>query len=125
MTLKTSLVQHIQDAFRLTDRGVIGIVDEVLALGRDHRLQLVWQSGRCRVQPLDGNGQDTIEVPLPKSVFRAILARLAAMCNERSPNAVSPYGGQGEIVIGGDPQAVVQVTFTNTGDEQRVVMGQV
>ncbi len=49
-------------------------------------------------------GDDGLEVVLTwsvgKSVFRAILARVATLCNEQSANSVSPYGGQGELVVG-------------------------
>jgi hypothetical protein len=61
-----------------------------------------------------------MELPLPKSVFRAILARLAAMCNERIPDSVSPYGGEGELSVGTDPPAIFRVAFTNTAGGQRL-----
>jgi hypothetical protein len=64
--------------------------------------------------------QESIEVPLPRSVFRAILARIAALCGERMPNPVSPYGGEGELAIGTNPPTVFQVAFSNTPDEQRL-----
>ena len=64
--------------------------------------------------------QGLIQVPLPKSVFRAALARLAALCNERNPGSVSSYGGEGELVIGAEPSHVCHVTFTNTSSTQWV-----
>ena len=59
-----------------------------------------------------------IEKPLRKSVFRAILARLAALCNERSPGSVSVYGGQGEVLVGDNPLKLLRISFANTPDEQ-------
>lgn len=73
------------------------------------------------VQKLDP-GLPVVRVPLPKSVFRAVLARLAALCNEQKAGAVSPYGGLGQIVIGTEPSKVVSVSFTNTTAEQTVVI---
>lgn len=62
---------------------------------------------------------EPIEVPIPKSAFRAILARLAALCNERAPGSTSPYGGEGELLAGGSSPAAFRVSFTNTPDAQR------
>jgi hypothetical protein len=59
-------------------------------------------------------------VPLPPAAFRTILARIAALCNERSPNSVSPYGGQGLLAVKGSPSTVFHVNFINTPNEQRL-----
>src|SRR5882724_4162135 len=99
--------------------GIVGLVDNLLSLCRQHGLELDWQAGRCRVRSAGGEWRDLDDVPLRTSVFRAILARLAALCNERRPGAVSPYGGAGEIAVGGNPVTVFRVAFTNTPGEQR------
>ena len=57
-------------------------------------------------------------VPLPPAAFRTILARIAALCNQFSPNAVTPYGGEGLLTVKGPPATVVRVAFVNTPDEQ-------
>jgi hypothetical protein len=59
-------------------------------------------------------------VPLPPAAFRPILARIAALCNEYSPNAVSPYGGEGLLAVKGPPPTIVLVAFVNTPNEQRL-----
>jgi hypothetical protein len=46
------------------------------------------------------------------------LARVAVLCNQRTPNSVSPYGGQGELLIGPEPTTTMRVAFVNTPDEQ-------
>jgi hypothetical protein len=112
--------EQLQRVFRPTGRGVVGIVDELLVLCRDEGLQFDWQAGQCRVRPLGAEPAESTEVPLPKSAFRAILARVAALCNERTPGSVSPYGGEGELLVGTDSPAVFRVAFTNTPDEQRL-----
>jgi hypothetical protein len=101
-------------------RGVVGLVDDLLAVCREYDLQLDWQSDRCRVRSFGGEWEELIDVSLRKSVFRAILARVAALCNERSPNSTSPYGGQGEIMVGVNPATVFRATLTNTASEQRL-----
>lgn len=100
--------------------GVVGMVDDLLRLCPEHGLQLDWQAGCCRIRSL-GNGSDTVvDRPLRKSVFRAILARIAALCNQRSPDSVAPYGGQGELSVGASPVTRVGVSFVNTANEQWV-----
>lgn len=99
--------------------GIIGLVDGLLSLCRQHSLELDWQAGRCRARSAGGEWYDLDDVPLRKSVFRAVLARLAALCNERRPGSVSPYGGTGEIAVDGNPVTVFRVAFTNTPDQQR------
>jgi hypothetical protein len=100
--------------------GVTGLVDELLAVCREHGLQLDWQGGRCRVRPIGSDWQEVAGLSLRKSVFRAILARLAALCNARTPDAVSPYGGEGEFVVGTNPSTVFRVRFANTLAEQKL-----
>jgi hypothetical protein len=52
--------------------------------------------------------------------LRALLARLAALCNEQTPNSVTPYGGQGQFSPGTSPPAVFRVAFINTAAEQKL-----
>jgi len=96
------------------------LVDDLLAVCLEHGLQLDWQADRCRVRSFGGGWEESIDVPLRKSVFRAILARVATLCNERIPNSVSPYGGQGELSVGANRPAVFRVTFANTPTEQKL-----
>ena len=108
----------IRRAFEPTQRGVVGLVDNLLDLCRQQGLQLDWQANRCLVRPLGAEPQESAELLLPKFVFRALLARMAVLCNERTPNSVSPYGGEGELSVGTSPPTVFRVAFTNTPGEQ-------
>lgn len=110
----------IRRVFQPTQHGVVGLVDNLLGLSQGQDLQIEWQDGRCRVRALGAEPEEFIEVPLPKSVFRAVLARLATLCNQHDLGSTSPYGGEGELAIGGDPPTVCRVEFTNTLDVQRV-----
>jgi hypothetical protein len=112
--------ERLQRAFEPNQRGVVGLVDDLLALCREQGLQLDWQADRCRVRPLGAEPPESTEIPLPKSVFRAILARMAALCNERIPDSVSPYSGEGELSVCTDAPTVFRVAFTNTPGEQRL-----
>lgn len=112
--------ERLQRAFDPTRRDVIGLVEELLGLCREQELQLDWQANQCRVRRLGVEPQETTEIPLPKSVFRAILARIAVLCNEKAPSSVSPYEGEGELSIGTNPPTVFRVAFTNTPGQQRL-----
>ncbi len=100
--------------------GIVGLVDDVLVVCHEHGLQLDWQADRFRFRSPDGEWEELPDVTLPKSVFRAILARIAALCNQRTPNSVSPYGGQGELTVGEDQTARFRVSFSNTLAAQRL-----
>jgi hypothetical protein len=120
MSATSQLTGLFRDPLEHPTRGVIGLVNDLLRLCQEQGLQLDWQADRCRVRSLAGGAEEVIDRPLRKSAFRAILARVAALCSERSPDTISPYGGQGELTVGLDPATVFRVAFTNTLDEQRL-----
>jgi hypothetical protein len=100
--------------------GVAGLVDNLLAVCLEHGLQLERDAGRCHFRSFGGCWEELTDVRLRKSAFRAVLARLAALCNERTPNSVSPHGRQGELSAGANPLALFRVSFTNTPAEQKL-----
>lgn len=110
--------EQLRHALTSPTRGVLGLIDELLAVARERSLRLDWKADRCRVQFRESNSPDLIDVPLRKSVVRAALARIAVLCNQRKPNSVSPYGGQGELLVGSDPKTTIRAVFVNTPDEQ-------
>ena len=118
MSNPSSLPERLERALAHPDRGVLGLVDELLAASHEQDIQLGWDGGRCHISLLSGGPPERIEVPLEKSIVRAALARVAALCNERAPNTVSPYGGQGELAIDSNPAKVVRVSLVNTREEQ-------
>lgn len=128
MTQSTPFAERVQKAFRPTPRGVVGLVDDLLGLCRVHQLRLQFADGLCSVRRLGADDADALQVPLPKSVFRAALARVAALCNERRPGSVTPYRGEGEVVVptppspNGVPPSTCYVSFTNTPSEQQLEM---
>ena len=115
---RTTFEEGIQQAFAPTSNGIVGLVDQLLAFCRRHDTLFEWRGGQVCCRSLEGEGE-AVEVPLPKAAFRPILARVAAMCDRRGREPVSPYGGEGEIVVGGDP---LLVNFTNTPGTQRLEM---
>lgn len=120
MNTTKQLSESLQDAFERPTRGVVGLVDDLLRMCPAQGIQLDWQAERCRLRSVANGSEEVLTWPVPKSVFRAILARVATLCNERSANSVSPYGGQGELVVDDDPSAVLKAAFTNTTEEQKL-----
>lgn len=101
-------------------RGVLGLVDDLLDVCQTRNVRLEFSDGRCFVTAPNDESSTTIDVPLTKSVFRAVLARVAVLCNERTPGSVSPYGGDGELAAPGQPEVTLIVSFANTPAEQRL-----
>jgi hypothetical protein len=120
MNTTLQLAEEFCTVLERPNRGVVGLVDDLLRLCPEQGLRLEWQGDRCRIRFLTGGSEEATDVPLRKSGFRSMLARIAALCNERTPNSVSPYGGQGELSVGASPPVVLRVSFANTPSEQRL-----
>lgn len=118
MTNPSLSLEVLLHVLTTSTRGVLGLVDELLTVAREHGLRLDWEADHCRVQFRESSLPGSIEVPLRKSVFRAVLARIAVLCNQHRPNSVSPYGGQGELLVGGNRPTTIRIAFVNTPDEQ-------
>jgi hypothetical protein len=119
MNAKSSF-EVFRDVLASPTRGIAGLVDDLLGACADHRLQVDWNADCCRIRCNEGNWEELIDLPVRKSVFRAILARVAVLCNERAPNSVSPYGGQGELKTNAAASTTFHVTFINTPAEQKL-----
>lgn len=110
MTDTSALTTTLTRALTVPDRGVVGLVDDLFVLARDHDLRLGWEAGMCTVTvpPV------RVEAPLRRSVVRAVLARVAALCEPSD----SPYRGRGTLTVGTTPPTVIHVEYVNTPDEQ-------
>ncbi len=123
--------ERVQTAFQPTPRGVVGLVDDLLSLCRLYQLRINFQDGHCAIHRLGADPQDSLDIPVPKSVFRAALARIAAICNEQHPESVTPYRGEGNIAVLPPvsqcsekvvPPSTCFVSFTNTPSDQHLEM---
>ena len=120
MNTTSSLAETLRRLLEQPTGGIVGLVEELLMVCKEHALQLDWEAGNCRVRSISGNLEERIEVPFRKSVFRGILARFAALCNESRPDSVSPYGGAGEFSIGTNSSARFRVVIVNTPTTQKL-----
>lgn len=118
MNITSQVGQALRGVLERPERGIIGMVENLLRLCPKQGLRLYWQDGVCRVRVRNGASEETIEAPLRKSVFRAVHARIAALCNKRWLNSVSPYGGRGELSVGANPPTIFRASFANTPAEQ-------
>jgi hypothetical protein len=98
--------------------GIVGVVDDLLELCREHHLRLEWRAERYRVRSVDGPWEELQYIRVRKPIFRDLLARLAVLCNNRIPNSVSLYGGTGELSVGANPPTVFRVNIANKADQQ-------
>ncbi len=120
MTVVAELRERFERVFQPTDRGVVGLVDDLLDLCPEQGLHLEWRERQCLIRALDGAPAATTQIPLQESVFRAMLARVAALCNELGPAVVSPYGGDGTFVAPASSSSVYHAAFANRPGELRL-----
>ena len=116
MTSADATASHLTDALTKPARGVVGVVDDLLATCPPEGLRLWWQQDACHAVKLGSTPTELTRVSLRKSAFRAVLARVAVLCNA-SGETVSPYGGRG-IVTTEDSGRRFHVEFVNTADDQ-------
>ncbi len=112
-----TIYERLQRAFRPTQRGVVGLTEQLLGACVGGEVELERVEDRCVYRWTEGGDTQEAPVPLAPAAFRTILARIAALCNERSPGSVSPYGGRGELVVGASE---VFVKFINTAQAQKL-----
>ena len=120
MNATSANLNALRHAILQPANGVVGVVGDVLALCKEHGLNLDWQAEKCRVFSVDGYQEEVIDLPLRKSVFRAILARVATLCSEQVPESFSPYSGHGDLTVGSDSTKTIRVAWVNTLAEQRL-----
>jgi len=119
MSNRSSIFARLAHAFSTPHNGVLGLVDDVLKIATEEDLLLKWHDGHCSITVINGDPEDRIDLPFRMSVFRAALARVAALCNEQTTEDVSPYGGTANLKWG-DPPVGLHVVFVNTPAEQRL-----
>lgn len=120
MKTTSELADRVRDVLRNPAAGVVGLVDELVALCAGHALEIDWRSDRLRVRSNRGEWDELADELPSKSVLRAAAARVAVLCNESEPNSVSPYGGSAVFDTGTAPPARLKATFVNTPAEQGI-----
>lgn len=120
MNTASHIAEELRSALTHPRDGVVGLVEDLLAICQKHNLQINWQNDRCRMCSSGDAWEELMDLPIRKSIFRAILARIAVLCNEKNPNAATAYGGRCEWLTDDNPPTMFRVLFTNTPAEQRL-----
>ena len=104
--------------------GVVNVVDQLLKACIEHRLMLKWDARGLRIKPLSKRHRqvESVDLQLPTSHFRAVLARVAVLCNDTLQQSLSPYGGRGVIRTTACFPNYVHVEMTNTADVQSLLL---
>jgi len=117
MNATTSYLDELQALLLQPTRSIIEIVDRLLSISLEHHLQIDWRENTLRVHQGDGDWEQ-LKVSIRKSIFRAILARLATLANESTPNSVSLYEGRGKVSVSDHPDLLIHFSFSNSLGDQ-------
>ena len=93
MSSATSFLESVREAFRPTDRGVVGLVDNLLQLCSTQGLEADWHADLCRVRTVAVEPEESIDLTIPRSVIRAALARFGLFATSISPVRSRPTEG--------------------------------
>ncbi len=110
----------IWESFTPREGGILDLVDDMLARCVNDQVRIVWCPGVVTEYPLSGTSPTSFEVTLRNSAFRAVMARMAVLCERPDSEPVSPYGGRGEFTDRRWPRVRFSLQFTNTADDQRL-----
>src|SRR5829696_6788588 len=99
MTTTAEVTTAVRQVITNPACGVVGLVDELLASASGTGCTLNWRADRIRVRLEGGESEELNDLGVRKSIVRAVLARVAKLCNRESTDSVSPYGGQTELSL--------------------------
>ena len=117
MSATSSLADILQPAFDSREN-LVEFVDLLLRLCAENELHLKMQPDASLLRSSkQGLSEHVFKNPFSKSRFRAVLARIAALCNQGT-QGLSPYRGMASVRITSDRLKSIRVSFANTPDEQ-------
>ena len=100
--------------YKPRERGILDLLDDILRLCAECRIQFSGGRGSVTETPLTGAEPRSFPFPFRNSLFRAIMARFAVLCSEDGTEHVSPYGGTGSFTDPRWPHVRFHVEFVNT-----------
>jgi len=116
-------LDRLRDYLSAPTDGIIGLVDAILALSRRWDDVRVEEPGKSlRLKLTGGAGSQDVEFNLRRPLLRAALARVAVIVSDDRHAPFSPYEGEGEIVLEGEPSTRVHVRWANTTREQSLML---
>ena len=123
MTIPEQPRDRLRQSFSSPADGVPALVDEILAVAAANSLHLTWVEGMSVIRLVQEREATPLTVAVPRSVIRAVLARIATLCNEHEPGQVSPHRGLGLLsapqsaTLPAGPTLLI-AEFVNTPDKQ-------
>lgn len=111
MSDQRDVLDRLQRALLAPTDGVVGLVDELLAVSMHRSVQLLYQVGHCHISLPSDSLTSELKIGIAKPVVRAALARVAFLCGG------APYRGEGVIT-----SAKVRVVYMNSPDVQSLVL---
>ena len=97
--------------------GFFDLVDDILAYVVENRARIVWVRELVTEFPLDGGTSRSLGFAYRNSVARAVIARLAALCEVAIGNPFHPYRGEGSFTDPRWPHVRFFVEFSNSSAE--------
>jgi hypothetical protein len=116
ITFRSDVFDAIIDLFQKPQLGCVAIVDGILKIACKFPLKFEWAEDRCQLQILNSDQQT--KMPIRKSTFRAIIARVATIASEKSFLAFNPSVGDENFSIGADVDIGLAARFENSPDRQ-------
>lgn len=95
--------------------GVIGLADDLISFCNGYQLDLSLTPAHCITFDLLHQQKEVLPHSLPRSAFRALLARFTALCSHSVD--MTPYRGTGRIELA-DTNQWIDVSVQNTKDQQ-------
>lgn len=116
MNIPTDIVEILRGT-RPMPKGIVGLVDDLLDACNRQRFRLTWRGDSCTFSRMDDGREFAVATNLRAGVFRAALARMAALSRDQLGESLSPYGGEGVLSANGSEFAI---SFSNTRDDQHL-----
>ena len=113
MIQTTTFHERLDQAFVPDSTGVVGLVDRLIDLSLEQSLYIEWDEQLHVHYAKDKHKSE----PLRHGVLRAMLARIPVLLREQNDGDISPYGGQGDVVVS-DSDSTIHIEFMNTPHEQ-------
>ena len=117
----TELNHRLKQILQPSPSGVVGMADALLELCFRECIEIRATNFGITSRQANGTETNVIVNPWPRSsVFRAILARIIARCNDYSVDSVPIYGGDGIWARSMDEVSQLRISVSNTTSDSRI-----
>ena len=119
MMTTSTFEQQVAEVFDPKQNAVIGAVDRLLRLALHQSVELKREEDFFWVRAVGMDDIPAIKILIRPAVLRAMMARVAVLRSEQSEAVeFDPWENDGELVVDGEPDNKVHVSFINTSQAQ-------